>query len=156
MGVGSLTAKPKLLYVTPVVPALGGERPRPAMQEHAGMVLEVLAERYEVHLLIVPLYASASLRWFRKAWENFCTAGPPSSGRMKTRCTKWSQGLVEVGRRALRCGARVSPGHGAVCGALPAPLVSSAAPPPGSGRYRIAHAAAAGGTLSPERGCSFG
>jgi glycosyltransferase involved in cell wall biosynthesis len=46
-------AKPSLLYLSPVVPALTGN----GLAMRAGVVLEVLAERYDVHLQVARLYA---------------------------------------------------------------------------------------------------
>ena len=48
-----MPAKPNLLYITPVIPALTGN----GLAMRAGTVLEVLAARYDVHLLVAPLYA---------------------------------------------------------------------------------------------------
>jgi glycosyltransferase involved in cell wall biosynthesis len=48
-----MSAKPRLLYVSPVIPALTGN----GLAMRAGTVLEVLADRYDVYLLVVPLYA---------------------------------------------------------------------------------------------------
>jgi glycosyltransferase involved in cell wall biosynthesis len=48
-----MTAKPSLLYISPVVPALTGN----GLAMRAGTVLEVLAKRYDVDLLVVHLYA---------------------------------------------------------------------------------------------------
>ena len=44
--------KPSLLYVSPVVPSLGGN----GLAMRAGMVLEALSRVYRVSLLVVPLY----------------------------------------------------------------------------------------------------
>jgi glycosyltransferase involved in cell wall biosynthesis len=48
-----MSTKPSLLYLSPVIPALTGN----GLAMRAGTVLEVLAERYDVHLLVVSLYA---------------------------------------------------------------------------------------------------
>ncbi|MGO8736561.1 MAG: glycosyltransferase family 4 protein [Terriglobia bacterium] len=48
-----MPAKPRLLYISPVIPALTGN----GLAMRAGTVLEALAGRYDVHLLVVPLYA---------------------------------------------------------------------------------------------------
>ena len=53
-----MSAKPSLLYISPVIPALTGN----GLAMRAGTVLEVLAERYDVHLLVVPLYAPVTPR----------------------------------------------------------------------------------------------
>lgn len=45
---------PDLLYLTPVIPALAGN----GLAMRAGVVLELLAAHYAVHLLIAPLYPS--------------------------------------------------------------------------------------------------
>jgi glycosyltransferase involved in cell wall biosynthesis len=45
--------KPALLYLSPVIPALTGN----GLAMRAGTVLECLAQRYDVHLLVAPLYA---------------------------------------------------------------------------------------------------
>jgi polysaccharide biosynthesis protein PslH len=47
-------AKPSLLYVSPVVPALGGN----GLAMRAGMVLRALAPHYRISLLVVSLYGS--------------------------------------------------------------------------------------------------
>ena len=49
-------ARPRLLYITPVIPALTGN----GLAMRAGAVLEALAHRHEVHLLVTPLYASVT------------------------------------------------------------------------------------------------
>jgi glycosyltransferase involved in cell wall biosynthesis len=51
-----MSAKPSLLYISPVIPALTGN----GLAMRAGTVLEVLTERYDVQLLVVPLYASVT------------------------------------------------------------------------------------------------
>jgi polysaccharide biosynthesis protein PslH len=48
--------KPSLLYISPVIPALTGN----GLAMRAGTVLEVLAARYDVDLLVVPLYAAVT------------------------------------------------------------------------------------------------
>jgi glycosyltransferase involved in cell wall biosynthesis len=53
-----MSAKPSLLYITPVIPALTGN----GLAMRAGTVLEVLAGRYDVNLLVVPLYAPVTPR----------------------------------------------------------------------------------------------
>ena len=53
-----VSTKPSLLYISPVIPAMTGN----GLAMRAGTVLEVLAARYEVHLLAAPLYASVSPR----------------------------------------------------------------------------------------------
>jgi polysaccharide biosynthesis protein PslH len=47
-----MTSKPHLLYVSPVVPALTGN----GLAMRAGMVLQALAERHQISLLVIPLY----------------------------------------------------------------------------------------------------
>src|SRR5260221_13771998 len=47
-----MTSKPHLLYVSPIVPALTGN----GLAMRAGMVLQALAERHQISLLVVPLY----------------------------------------------------------------------------------------------------
>jgi glycosyltransferase involved in cell wall biosynthesis len=47
-------SKPDLLYLSPVVPGLGGN----GLAMRAGTVLELLSAHYTVHLLIAPLYAA--------------------------------------------------------------------------------------------------
>lgn len=47
-----MPAKPALLYISPIIPAITGN----GLAMRAGTVLEVLAARYDVHLLVVPLY----------------------------------------------------------------------------------------------------
>jgi glycosyltransferase involved in cell wall biosynthesis len=49
-----MAAKPELLYLTPVVPALAGN----GLAMRAGMVLEALSSRYSVSLIVVELYPS--------------------------------------------------------------------------------------------------
>jgi len=51
-----MPAKRDLLYISPVIPALTGN----GLAMRAGMALEALAERYRVHLLVVPIYASVT------------------------------------------------------------------------------------------------
>ncbi len=51
-----MKAKPTLLYISPVIPALTGN----GLAMRAGTVLEVLAARYDVDLLVVPLYAAVT------------------------------------------------------------------------------------------------
>jgi len=46
-------SKPRLLYLSPVVPALSGN----GLAMRAGMVLQLLAQRYSVSLVVVQLYA---------------------------------------------------------------------------------------------------
>jgi glycosyltransferase involved in cell wall biosynthesis len=53
-----MSTKSSLLYISPVIPALTGN----GLAMRAGTVLEALAERYEVHLLVAPLYASVTPR----------------------------------------------------------------------------------------------
>jgi glycosyltransferase involved in cell wall biosynthesis len=53
-----MSAKPSLLYISPVIPALTGN----GLAMRAGTVLEVLAERYDVYLLVAPLYAPVTPR----------------------------------------------------------------------------------------------
>ena len=53
-----MSAKPSLLYISPVIPALTGN----GLAMRAGIVLEALTERYDVHLLVVPLYTSVTPR----------------------------------------------------------------------------------------------
>ena len=53
-----MSEKPSLLYISPVIPALTGN----GLAMRAGTVLEVLADHYDVHLLVVPLYASITPR----------------------------------------------------------------------------------------------
>src|SRR5208337_2923754 len=53
-----ISSKPSLLYISPVIPALTGN----GLAMRAGTVLEVLAERCDVHLLVVPLYAPVTSR----------------------------------------------------------------------------------------------
>ena len=48
-----ISSKPSLLYISPVIPALTGN----GLAMRAGTVLEVLAGLYDVHLMVVPLYA---------------------------------------------------------------------------------------------------
>ncbi len=82
MGAGSLN-RPKLLYVTPVVPNVTGN----GLAMRAGAILEVLAERYDVHLLIVPLYASASLR-LPDHLEKYCCRSAIVWPH-QDRCSRW-------------------------------------------------------------------
>jgi glycosyltransferase involved in cell wall biosynthesis len=53
-----MSAKPQLLYLCPVIPALTGN----GLAMRSGTVLEILAERNEVHLIVVPLYAAVTPR----------------------------------------------------------------------------------------------
>ena len=51
-----MATQPRLLYISPVIPALTGN----GLAMRAGTVLEALADRHEVHLLVFPLYASVT------------------------------------------------------------------------------------------------
>jgi glycosyltransferase involved in cell wall biosynthesis len=62
-----MSAKPHLLYISPVIPALTGN----GLAMRAGTVLEVLAPRYDVHLLVVPLYAPVTPS-IPETLENLC------------------------------------------------------------------------------------
>jgi glycosyltransferase involved in cell wall biosynthesis len=79
-----MSAKPSLLYISPVIPALTGN----GLAMRAGTVLEVLAERYDVHLLVVPLYAPVTPR-LPEPLEKLCqrvaivAPGPPQRGRLR-------------------------------------------------------------------------
>ena len=79
-----MTTKPSLLYISPVIPALTGN----GLAMRAGTVLEVLAERYDVHLLVVPLYASVTPR-LPEPLEKLCqraaivAPGPPRGGGLR-------------------------------------------------------------------------
>ncbi|HXW14296.1 MAG TPA: glycosyltransferase, partial [Terriglobia bacterium] len=74
-----MSPKPSLLYISPIIPALTGN----GLAMRGGTVLEVLAERYDVHLLVVPLYASVTPR-IPKPLEELCrraTIFPPRTER---------------------------------------------------------------------------
>lgn len=60
-------ARPALLYITPVIPALTGN----GLAMRAGAVLEALARLYDVHLLVAPLYASVTPA-IPEAFEQLC------------------------------------------------------------------------------------
>jgi glycosyltransferase involved in cell wall biosynthesis len=53
-----MSTKPSLLYISPVIPALTGN----GLAMRAGTVLEALTQRYDVHLLVAPLYAPVTPR----------------------------------------------------------------------------------------------
>jgi glycosyltransferase involved in cell wall biosynthesis len=50
--IATLMSRPRLLYVTPVMPAISGN----GLAMRAGVVLEGLAHHYAVSLLVIPLY----------------------------------------------------------------------------------------------------
>jgi polysaccharide biosynthesis protein PslH len=62
-----MAARRDLLYISPVIPALTGN----GLAMRAGTVLECLAERYDVHLLVAPLYAPFTPR-IPEALERLC------------------------------------------------------------------------------------
>jgi glycosyltransferase involved in cell wall biosynthesis len=62
-----MSEKHRLLYISPVIPALTGN----GLAMRAGTVLEVLSRRYDVHLLVVPLYAAVTPS-IPGTFENLC------------------------------------------------------------------------------------
>jgi glycosyltransferase involved in cell wall biosynthesis len=73
-------AKPDLLYISPVIPALTGN----GLAMRAGAVLEVLTERYDVHLLVAPLYAPVTPR-IPESLEKLCRRAAIISPRPQRR-----------------------------------------------------------------------
>jgi polysaccharide biosynthesis protein PslH len=91
-----MSEKPRLLYITPVIPALTGN----GLAMRAGTVLEVLAGRYDVHLLVVPLYASVTPR-IPESLEKLCRGVAMVSPRPQRRrwlrpAAKWSDSRFDV------------------------------------------------------------
>ena len=72
--------KPSLLYISPVIPALTGN----GLAMRAGTVLEVLAQRHDLHLLVVPLYASVTPR-LPEPLEKMCRRAEIASPRQRQR-----------------------------------------------------------------------
>lgn len=75
-----MPAKPDVLYISPVIPALTGN----GLAMRAGTVLEVLTERYRVHLLVAPLYASVTPR-IPEVFERLCQRAAIVSPRPQRR-----------------------------------------------------------------------
>jgi polysaccharide biosynthesis protein PslH len=107
-----VTGKPRLLYLSPVIPAVTGN----GLAMRAAMVLRCLAEQYDVYLLVVPLYLPYDAR-VPGAISDLCRCAvvaplapierEPSSrprrliqrfGLASRRSSPWSRSVEEVGR----------------------------------------------------------
>ena len=139
MGSGE-TAKPELLYISPVIPGLTGN----GLAMRAGMVLEALAAKFSISLLVVELYAAFE-RDLPTELARLCrrvTVVQPGSGTgwLSRWVGPWAAyyrtrfDVIHVFRLA---DARAGSADGA---AAAAPARAPRGVAPGSGRYRIDHA----------------
>jgi glycosyltransferase involved in cell wall biosynthesis len=80
--------RPRLLYASPVIPSLTGN----GLAMRAGMVLEALASRFSISLLVLNLYAGDGLDvpdYFKHLCRDVTVMAPPKAGSADRPWSKW-------------------------------------------------------------------